>query len=180
MKIKIEPSEEKIVLVNEHDEVIGSCLRSEKPHDAISRVSGLWIENSQGEVLLAQRAFTKKRSPGKWNIAVAGTVELGETYDTNILKESQEEIGYTLSLDNVIATKVFFNESSHKTFVKLFFIRDDIDIQNLVLEPGGVADVQWITRDEARRLVQENPEKYSPFIIEMLNWMDELRKDGMV
>jgi NADH pyrophosphatase NudC (nudix superfamily) len=41
---------------------------------------------------LTQRAATKKNDPDKRTSAVAGTVEKGETFETNIIKETQEEI----------------------------------------------------------------------------------------
>ena len=56
-------------------------------------MSSLWVMNSKGEVLLAQRVFDKKHDPGKWGPAVAGTVEKGEDYDSNMLKEAGEEVG---------------------------------------------------------------------------------------
>lgn len=84
---------DKIVVVNENDEVVGAKKRGTIATDDIYRVSALWITNSNGDVLLAQRALTKKNDPGKWGPAVAGTVEEGETYLGNITKETEEEIG---------------------------------------------------------------------------------------
>lgn len=82
------------VIVNENDEIIGHKLREEvDPKNDIYRVSALWVTNSAGDVLIAQRKLTKKHAPGKWEPAVAGTVEKGETDESNIYKEAQEEIG---------------------------------------------------------------------------------------
>ncbi|MFA6422790.1 MAG: NUDIX domain-containing protein, partial [Candidatus Buchananbacteria bacterium] len=83
----------KIIIVNENDEAIGHKERNELDFSDIYRVSGLWITNLKGEILLAQRAFTKNHDPGKWGPAAAGTVEEGEDYETNILKEAEEELG---------------------------------------------------------------------------------------
>jgi isopentenyldiphosphate isomerase len=83
----------KIIIVNEKDEIIGFKERSKVKTDDIYRVSALWAENAKGDILMAQRAFSKMNSPGKWGPAVAGTVEEGETYDSNITKEAEEEIG---------------------------------------------------------------------------------------
>lgn len=41
----------------------------------IFRTASLWITNSNGDILLAQRKFDKKVDPGKWAEAVVGTVE---------------------------------------------------------------------------------------------------------
>src|SRR3989338_11488629 len=82
-----------IIIVNENDEIIGFKKRGTLKPEDIYRVSALWIENSKGEVLLAQRSFSKKHHPGLWGPAVAGTNEEGETYEENIIKEAEEEVG---------------------------------------------------------------------------------------
>ncbi len=82
-----------IPIVNEQDEIIGYKDRKDRNLVDITRVSALWITNEDGEILLAQRGLNKTHSPGLWGPAVAGTVEEGETYESNIIKEAEEEIG---------------------------------------------------------------------------------------
>src|SRR3989338_3993719 len=85
----------RIPIVNEQDEIIGYKDRKDRNKVDIARITGLWLWNEKGEALLAQRSFNKKMHPGMWGPAVAGTVEEGETYESNIIKESEEEIGLT-------------------------------------------------------------------------------------
>ncbi len=80
-----------IVLVNERDEVIGYRQRGNRSLGFV-RVSALWITNSKEETLIAQRAFTRSAA-GLWGPSAAGTLEKGETYLSNIIKEAEEEIG---------------------------------------------------------------------------------------
>lgn len=42
---------------------------------------------------MARRAYTKKHDPWKWVPAVAGTIEEGETYEADMIKEAEEELG---------------------------------------------------------------------------------------
>lgn len=83
----------KIIIVDENDTIIGHKNRDSMEDGDMYRVSALWIQNSKGDILLAQRSFDKRNDPGKWGPAVAGTVEEGETYESNIIKEAEEEIG---------------------------------------------------------------------------------------
>src|SRR3989338_4963070 len=83
----------KIPIVDENDEIIEYKDEKDRKPEDICRVAGLWVTAPNGDILLAQRAFVKKRSPGVWGPAVAGTVEEGETYEQNIIKEAEEEIG---------------------------------------------------------------------------------------
>jgi isopentenyldiphosphate isomerase len=53
------------------------------------------IFNSKGEIYLQQRAWTKDIQPGKWDTAVGGHVDYGETIEQAVLRESMEELGLT-------------------------------------------------------------------------------------
>jgi len=55
-----------IPLVNKDDKIIGNIDRSDLDynHD-IFRTASLWVTNSNGDVLLAQRKLNKKVDPGK-------------------------------------------------------------------------------------------------------------------
>lgn len=77
----------KYLVVNESDEVIATKERAELLTTDIVRVSALWLTNSQGEVLLAKRAASKKYDASKWGPAAAGTVEECESYEQNMVKE---------------------------------------------------------------------------------------------
>lgn len=74
-------------VVNDSDEVIGHKFRNDIDFvKDIYRVAALWLTNSQGQVLIAQRLLTKDKDPGKWGPAAAGTLEKDETYESNIYK----------------------------------------------------------------------------------------------
>ncbi|NND64799.1 MAG: NUDIX domain-containing protein, partial [Gammaproteobacteria bacterium] len=110
---------QKILVVNEKDEVIGEKYRRDMDYDQdIFRSSVLWLTNSSGEVLLAKRVMTKKKDPGKWGPSVAGTLEVGETYDSNMVKEIQEEIG--LGGVKLIAGSKIFEDVPRKHFIQWY------------------------------------------------------------
>jgi isopentenyldiphosphate isomerase len=57
-----------IPVVNEKDEIIGHKDRADvDPSVDIVRSASLWITNRNGDILLAQRKFTKRNNPGKWS-----------------------------------------------------------------------------------------------------------------
>lgn len=55
----------------------------------------LWIVNEEREILLAQRAHHKAQDPGVWGTAAAGKLESGESFDSAIVRETEEELGLT-------------------------------------------------------------------------------------
>ena len=151
-------AEEKYVVVDENDNVIGAKPRGMLLATDIYRVSGLWMTSSNGDILLAQRALTKHQNPGAWGPAVAGTVEEGETYEDNIIKETAEEIGLTgLSLTK--GPKQHFQGQYH-CFCQWFTATSDKDAADFTIQASEVAQVRWIGRADLVADVRDYPEKY--------------------
>lgn len=148
---------EKQIVVNEKDEIIGYKERGTLAPEDIYRVSALWIENSKGEILLARRAHTKKKDPGKWGPAVAGTVEEGETYESNIIKEAEEELGLiNISPQQGLKKRI---KNPHNYIVKLFLLKLDKEIEEFKINKKEVAEIKWFTKQEILTLIgNKSPE----------------------
>lgn len=147
---------EKIIIVNENDEIIGSKERDKLEPTDIYRVSALWIQNSKGDILLAQRSFNKRKDPGKWGPAVAGTNGEDETYESNILKEAEEEIGLSgYSFKELTKPERF---SDH--FAQLFLVVVDKDASEFRIQESEVEQIKWFSKDELMEELKQNPDKF--------------------
>lgn len=147
-----------IIVVDREDNQIGVKKRGDITDDDIYRVSALWLENTKGQVLLAQRAFTKKNHPGMWGPAVAGTVEEGETYHSNIKKEMDEEIGlYGVEVKPL--AKIYYDYSG-KLFCQWYLAVVDWEIEEFTMEEGAVEAIKWIDKEELKYLLKTNPQDY--------------------
>lgn len=156
----------KIIIVNEKDKVIGSKEQEKIKDDEIYRVSALWVINSNGNILLAKRAFTKSHDPGKWGPAVAGTVDKGETYDSNIIKEAEEELG----LKNIKPKKgpkerVF---GKHNYFCQWYFITVNKGLKEFKIKKDEVAEIKWFTKEELLKKINSSSHE---FIRTMKRWI---------
>lgn len=147
-------------IVDENDNVIGAKVRNEITKDDIYRVSALWLYNKSGQVLLAQRSFTKSHEPGRWGPAVAGTVAKGESYLDNIIRETEEELGLA-GLDFELGPKKF-QTNDWRYFSQRFYATTDKDISEMKIEKREVAQVKWFDEDEVKKLVKEKPELFVP------------------
>lgn len=150
----------RITVVNEKDEVIGSAERSDDASH-ITRVAGIWLLDENGQILLAQRGLTKSRDPGKWTVSAAGTVEEGEEYDTNIVKETKEELGITISLADLTATDHRFIESGHPYFCQMFIAKIP-SATTIVPDAREVGDTRWVSLDELRAWYADAPGDFTP------------------
>lgn len=160
MFCKKDKMSERIIIVNEQDEPIGIKDRADILPDDIYRVSALWLENIKGECLIARRAFTKRHDPGLWGPAVAGTVGEGETYESNIRKESLEEIG--LELGEIILGKKLLYTEEHKFFAQWFFTKVGASKETLKFNPAEVAEIRWVPRDVLGKWIREKPGDFTP------------------
>jgi isopentenyl-diphosphate Delta-isomerase len=151
-------SHPRIIIVDKQDKVIGYKPREDVKLTDIYRVTGLWITNSRGELLLARRAFGKRHDPGKWGPSAAGTVEEGETYDSNAAKEAEEELGLT-DIKLVRRSKLRFS-GRHNYFCRWYTAVVDKPAEAFVIQSEEVIQVRWITREELNRELKDNPDQY--------------------
>jgi isopentenyldiphosphate isomerase len=160
---------DKVVVVDENDTPIGIKLFEDTEYEDIYRVSALWLTDvATGDILLAQRKWTKRHDPGKWTCAVAGTIEEGDTYDSNIVKEIGEEIGLT-GLSLTTGPKQFVDDGAHKFFCQWFYASVDKNTTQLTLEEDAVEQVQWLQPAWLLTDVTHHPEKYPPTIVDSLH-----------
>ena len=89
--------EELFPLVDESGKVIGTATRKECHSGTfwLHPVVHLHVFNSKGELYLQKRALTKDVQPGKWDTAVGGHVDAGETIQEALTREVREELGIT-------------------------------------------------------------------------------------
>jgi len=160
----------KVIMVDRNDEVVGLKERNLVGVGDIYRNSALWITNSNGDILIAQRAFTKKNDPGKWGPAVAGTIEEGESYDGNIIKEIFEEIGLKLSIGDLKKGKKLFRQrKSGDCFCQLYYYTIDKQASEFVIQQEEVAQVKWFKKNELRKMILDNPEMFLRITLELVD-----------
>jgi len=121
-------------------------------------VSALWITNSRNEILLAKRALNKSHDPGQWGPAVAGTVDQGETYDFNIIKEAREELGLS-NLDFKIGPKER-RSGRYNYFVQWYQCQLDKPVDEFVINKDEVAEIKWFAKDFLLKEIQAHPDKF--------------------
>ncbi|MEI6580620.1 MAG: NUDIX domain-containing protein [bacterium] len=158
----------KIPIVDENDNIIGVKDREERNFNDIIRVAVIWITDKNGNILLQQRKFSKKVNPGKWGPGVAGTVEEGETYESNAYKELEEEIG----VKNVSLTKSkkFFGETNvGRRFAQLFLCEISKD-QELVPQEDEVQELKWFSKEEFMNFYKEKPEEFPSLIKDLIDF----------
>ena len=90
-------SQEIFPVVDENGRVIGSATRGEchSGRVLLHPVGHLHVFNSKGEIYLQRRPDWKDIQPGKWDTAVGGHIDYGETTEEALQREVREELGIT-------------------------------------------------------------------------------------
>lgn len=124
-------------------------------------VALLWLINERGEILLSRRASHMTSDAGVWGPSVSGKVEPGEAAHRAAVREAEEELGIaaqTLSAH-------FLHEDSHdhpdgtlREFSVYYTHVPRRSRDDFVLDPDEVAGTKWVTLDEIRRLLREEPQ----------------------
>lgn len=105
-------------LVDSDGTVIGKATRSECHNGSklLHPVVHLHIFNEAGDLYLQKRAITKDIQPGKWDTAVGGHVDFGETIEEALRREVREELGIT-DFSPVFLARYVFESQIEKELV---------------------------------------------------------------
>src|SRR5680860_919488 len=156
------------IVVDENDNLIGLKKWEDLRSEDIYRVSGLWIENSKGEILLARRALSKSHDPNRWGPAVARTLEESETYDSAMQKGAEEEIGLkNVKFKKGPKSKIML-VGRLRFFLQWYTVKIDQPLEEFKIQESEVAEVRWFSREEVKKRLKKNT---ADFIYSVDQWI---------
>ena len=110
----------------------------------------VWIINSAGELLISKRTPETEPEPDKWQ-PTCGCAIAGDDSVSAALREVKEELG--LALDPEKGRLVKRYKAWGCAFIDVWLFRQDVDINQVVLQPGETDDVMWAAGDYIKRLI---------------------------
>ena len=151
----------KVVVVNEQDEVLGAEFMMDAiAKGMIRRAARVYVFNESGQLLVQQRS-TKVLKPLMLDQSAAGHVDEGESYLEAAKRELFEELGlggYELTeIATSFRTKDFYNA------IYRVIIPDNTEI---LFDPEELAQVMWLDVDEVTRRMETEPDKFTPAFLE--------------
>jgi isopentenyl-diphosphate delta-isomerase len=159
---KFQQVKEKLVLVDEHDNAIGSCEKLEAHQKGIlHRAFSIFIFNSKGELLLQKRANSKYHSAGLWTNTCCGHPRSGEDILGAAMRRLKEEMGFSCEL-----TKAFhftYNEKLENGLIEneydhVFFGEYNSDPMPDPLEASAW---KFVNCDILKKEIKEKPEQFT-------------------
>lgn len=112
----------------------------------------VWIINSDNKILIQKRSPLKRQSPNVWAMT-GGSVIKGETSLETIERETLEELNIQLNMDNIQLVKQY---KTGEVWLDTYFIKQDINLEDIVIKQDEVSEVKWATYEEIEELVKQN------------------------
>ena len=128
-------------------------LRGERiPKGRYHRVVEAWLRTKDGHFILQKRSKKKKNFPGFWSCTACGSVQQGEEPEEAMIREMAEEMGITLSRDDLTLDRIIIEFPAHYYIYK---IEKDVREQDVVIDPEEVDDFIFLTADQLPRWIEE-------------------------
>ena len=130
---------------NKVDEYIERNKNLELPPNRRIKAVLLFIQNEEGKYLIQKTSKEK----GSIFAVTGGLVSSGDDDIETVFKEAKEE----LSLDLIDNKLTLVDYSIYpKAFLTIYYYKDNIDINNLVLQKEEVDYVTWLSKEEIYEL----------------------------
>ena len=158
-------------LVDENDNVIGKEDRNViyKNNWRNFRVINIMIFTSDNKIVVPKRSGNRRVFPNCYDCSVGGHGSSGETYEHAAYRELEEELGIT----NVKLEEIgYFKPEQLNTsaFSKMYKLIYDGELD---YDKDGIQGIYYMTKEEIRKLIDENPLQFKEDYPKFFRWLDK-------
>jgi isopentenyl-diphosphate delta-isomerase len=154
--------EEKVILVNQNDEEIGTMPKMEAHEKAVlHRAFSVFLMNAKGETMLQQRAAEKYHSPLLWTNTCCSHQRLGESNIQAGKRRLMEEMGIEADLKELfhfIYKAPFDNGLTEHELDHVMIGSFEGEPE---INPEEVAGWKWMKPEDIRQDIEAFPDKYT-------------------
>jgi len=154
--------EEQVILVDAHDNPIGTMNKMEAHEKAVlHRAFSVFILNDKNEVMLQQRAAHKYHSPLLWTNTCCSHQRVGETNIEAGKRRLFEEMGFTADLKELFHFIYKAPFDNGLTEHELDHVMIGYSNANPVINPEEVESWKWMSIEAIKDDMTNNPKDYT-------------------
>lgn len=177
--------DEYIDILNDNGELSGkTCLKSEAHKNGFFHQSAhIWIFDKNKNVLIQKRAANKDTFPSLWDISVAGHISAGELPINAAIREVQEEVGISISENQLHYIGTSTNKVLHKIDLidyelhHVYICSLNFNIETLKIQQEEVAKIKMIVLNKLISKVNTNNNNFVPHGNDYFTFVfDEIKK----
>ncbi|MEZ4807434.1 MAG: isopentenyl-diphosphate Delta-isomerase [Flavobacteriales bacterium] len=153
---------EQVILIDADDRELGHMEKlSAHREGLLHRAFSIFLFNTNGELLLQQRAFSKYHSPGSWSNTCCGHPRPGESVVKAAERRLQEEMGVNIDLRPVFTFTYraeFENGLVEHELDHVLVGRCTIDPRP---DPKEASDWRWVDRPTLEHELRTYPDRFT-------------------
>jgi isopentenyl-diphosphate delta-isomerase len=156
------PNEEQIILVDQNDAQVGAMGKlATHEKGLLHRGFSIIVKNDKGEIMLQKRARGKYHSGGLWTNTCCGHPKDTEDLTSAVHRRLKEEMGFDCKLKEILT--FIYEVNLDKGLKENEFLHVFLGKYNNApaLNPEEADDWQWITMEDLKADIAQNPNKYT-------------------
>jgi 16S rRNA (adenine1518-N6/adenine1519-N6)-dimethyltransferase len=163
-------TEEMFDVVDQEDRVLFQSPRSVvHANHWLHRAVHIFVFNSRGELLIHRRSATKDEAPLKYTSSASGHLSAGEDYATAAMRELEEELGLTTSVEFL---GIFPANGVETSFEHSGLYRAVTDAAP-VFDPVEILSGEFHELGEIERMITHDPDDYTHCFRSLFRWYIE-------
>lgn len=120
----------------------------------------VYLCNPEGLFLMQKRSESKQSHPGEWDVT-GGAVLSGESSAQGAIRETREEVGISLSEENLT---YIGRVKKRRSFIDIFLARRDFAVEDCRLQREEVQEVKLVSGSEVLRMEQDKRKRERDYV----------------
>ena len=162
-------AEEYVVLVDEKDNKIGleEKIKCHLPNGKLHRAFTALLFDANGKLVVTKRSSSKMLWPGDWDGTFASHPRETETYVTSAERRMPEELGIPCKMDYLMKFEyhIPYKDIGSENEICGTLIGLVDNLSNLKIIENEISEIKYISANELKQDLKENPEIYCPWML---------------
>jgi isopentenyl-diphosphate delta-isomerase len=163
---KFAMSEEWFDVVDEQDQIVGTCPRSQvHRRRLLHRAIHVFLFRPNGEILIHKRSASKEEFPSVWTSSCSGHVSSGDGYPETARRELLEELGIETDLRELQKFA-----ACPETSMEFSMLYAGVSNRSVRPDPNEITEICWLTPMQISDWIVKSPQEFSPAFLLLFRW----------